>query len=195
MLTQQREFLKWIFGVILTAALLLGVVWMTESHPEGSRANAMKEAILRGGSRAPASVPGGHGKGGGSLNISLSPVENVSGALTLKAHVNAKNDLSNLKFEWVLPAGMRITSGSVAGDLGALSAGQSAEFETVFAISPDTNEQIHLQVYRLIDGEKLGEVAQYNSLHQKWIDQKIMSKREALAAREADGFQKPRLVR
>lgn len=196
MLTQTRDMIKWLLGVFSTCAFLLACVWIVEAFQPGTRASAQKEAILRQHfDRLPASVNNSSGKGSSTLNVSINEGDlSTGGVLQLKATIEAHADVRDLKYQWVLPQGTSMASGADKGDLGAITAGESTTLEGSFLVPTGENKQIHLQVYSEVNGEKMGDVAQYNSTEQPEIERSLASKRERLEAEISEGAQKPHLI-
>lgn len=207
MLTHQREFIKWLLGVFATVAFVLAIVWVIEAQKPGSLANNQKEALLRmsfgaaDGGRMPASVmpekghshdggiPSGKGSGGFTIQLKENGVS-APGSLNLKASVEVDADIQDVKYHWVLPEGVALQNGLIDGDLGALAADETTEFEASFVVPESSNKQIHLQVYSEVNGARLGDVVQYNSIHEEEIERSLASKRETLEAdREAAGLE------
>ena len=201
MLTQTREQMKWLFGVLTTVVLILGAVWLVDAFQPGTRAHSQKEAILRGGGfdqndRMPASVKGEQGKGGSQLSISFEEgTQTGSGVLNLKALIESHVDQQDLKFQWMLPDGVTMAAGSNEGDVGSLTAGETKSLEASLLVPTGVNKQIHLQVYSMVNGERMGDVAQYNTVKQLEIDRTIASKLELLESGASEGtVQKPKLI-
>ncbi len=197
MLTQTRDMIKWLFGVLTTCAFLLATLWMIEAFQPGTRAAAQKEAILRqhfDADRMPAST-GGQGKGSSNLDVSITDGQlSESGVLNLKANISTHVDVQDLKYVWVLPEGVSMASGTNEGVLGSITAGESASIEGSFLVPSTENKRIHLQVFTESNGEKMGDVVQYNTIEQKEIERSLASKRERLAAEVSEGAQKPQLI-
>jgi hypothetical protein len=196
LLTRTRDLIKWLFGVAATVAIVLGLAWLFEAQQPGSRAAAQKDAILRGDlNRMPASVPDGQGKGGSNLSIELENSGTTGeGVLNLKAHVEVHTDVTDLKYQWVLPEGVTMASGSPEGDLGNLMGGEAKEIEASLLVPAKENKQIHLQVYSMVNGERMGDVAQYKTVRQSEIERTLASKRELLDEQVSSGSQKPKLI-
>lgn len=190
MLTRQREFLQWICGGVATSALIVGGVWMSEHQ---SQVIAFVETgSLDFSSTAPtkaellntkqAATEGTENKGSGGMTIALSSGEGLrsDGSLTIQAHVTAAIALTDLKYEWVLPEGVTLAAGALNGDLSSLTEGASTDLSLTVSATPQANSQVRLHVYRLVAGEKVGQIAHYNTLDQPVIDQKMAMKRESM---------------
>lgn len=207
MLTRQKEFLQWIIGGASTAALIAGTTWVAEREQardagsssrqpasESPAPSPEKEKILK-PTRPPIEASG---KGGGNMTITFASTSEslVPGGLNLTATVHATIDLSDVHYEWLLPDGVTLTKGALTGDLGAVSDDEDATINASFAIPPTENKKIHLQVYRLVDGEKMGQVTQYNTLDQKTIERSMATKREILdsESERSPASEKPRIM-
>ena len=191
MLTRQRELLQWMVGGVSTAVLIASLAWLAERNAVSSiRSN--KTRILN----AQKIAPEAQGKGGGNLIVTFdSPTENpAAGELIVSANITATTDLKDLKYDWLLPEGVSLSKGAPSGDLGTLSEGSDAIIEVSLAIPSSDNKQVHLQVYRMVDGEKMGQVAQSNTLDQKLIERKMATKRETLESERSPASEKPRLM-
>ena len=182
-------------GGVTTAALIAGLAYFVELHDDTKSAAQTSEKLkILNAQRAVA----GQGKGGGNLNVSFTSSSDnlVPGALNLIANISSTRDLSELRYEWLLPDGVTLTKGVLSGEIGTLADGDESTIEVSLSIPAIENKQVHLQVYRLVDGEKMGQVAQYNTIDQKSIDREMASKRETLEAESAraPASEKPKLM-
>jgi hypothetical protein len=142
-----------------------------------------KSAVLEGAARSKRlrSI----GKGNSSIEIEINAPGkgevNAGSVLNLEASISAKEDLAGLKYVWLLPKdGVSVVSGQVEGDLGSLA---ESDTTTVYlSVSSDTpeNRRIHLHVYRVVDGENRGQMAQYNTVDQEKIERHADAKAESL---------------
>lgn len=182
-------------GGVTTAALIAGLAYVLERYDDTKSFTQTSEKVkILNAQRAAA----GQGKGGGNLNVSFTSSSDnlLPGALNLIASITSTRDLSDLRYEWLLPDGVTLTKGLLNGDIGTLADGDESTIEVSLAIPSIENKQVHLQVYRLVDGEKMGQVAQYNTIDQKSIDREMASKRETLEAESAraPASEKPKLM-
>lgn len=191
MLTREKELLQWMVGGVSTAAVILGLAWIVERN-DVSSARVEKTKILN----AQKISPEAQGKGGGNLIVTFdSPTENpANGGLILTANIAALTDLADVRYDWLLPDGVTLAKGATSGNLGSLSEGSDATIEVSLVIPAAENKQVHLQVYRLIDGEKMGQVAQYNTLDQKSIERTLATKRDTLERQRSPASEKPKMM-
>lgn len=195
MLTRQKELLQWLLGGVSTAVVIVGTIYATDHRTELVAAITGQEATLPSQSPEPTdkekvlksvAVESQDGKGGGSMNVSItSPNKGATAEpLILKAQVSALEALNDVRFEWILPEGVSISKGNASGSIGNIADGASGEIEISLNVPAGDNKQIHLQVYRLIDGEHMGQVAQYNSVE-------IKDSELSLALKRADNTREP----
>jgi hypothetical protein len=194
-LTRQKEFLQWLAGGFTTSFVIVGGVWLTDHRdlviaevfgsPNFSSASSASIAtepskldVLKGN---PAASPESEHKASGSMQVTLMSPEGrkSDGSLALQAYVTATADLSDLKYEWVLPDGAAVSSGSTTGSFGNVSDGTQVSASIVVNV-PASNTHIVFHAYREMAGEKVGQVAQYNTVEQSTIDMKLALKRESL---------------
>ncbi len=199
MLTRQREFFQWIVGGASTAALILGGIW-TNNNREIILAQLEGQHVTASASVVPFTKPeilnqhevtkGPENKGAGYMNVTLTSPDGrrSDGTLVLDAKVMAATDLDGLKYEWVLPDGVSLVSGSLSGDIGSLAEGAFNAQEVTLNVSSQTNSVVHFHAYRLAAGEKIGQLAQYNTLEQGSINLGLAIKRQSL---ENESSRKP----
>jgi hypothetical protein len=203
-LTRQKEFLQWLAGGFTTSALIVGGVWIAEHHDvviaqimrsSGSMSFAStssesstpveptKLEILNGQTEASLKP---ERKASGNMQITLTSNEGrkPDGSLALEAYVTAVGALNDLKYEWVLPDGAILSSGSLSGTFGNVSEGSQVSTALVLNV-PVTNEHVVFHAYREMAGEKVGQIAHYNTVEQKTIDMNLALKRESLQRKPA----------
>ena len=193
MLTRQKEFLQWLAGGFTTAAVIVGGVWLTDHHDvviaqifgdSGSASSASvgseptKADVLKGHSKA--SLESEH-KASGSMQVTLMSQEGrkPDGTLAIQADVTATEDLNGLKFEWVFPDGATVSSGAASGSFGSVAEGTRVSTSVVINV-PVANSHVVFHAYRELAGEKVGQVAQYNTVDQPTIDMNLALKRESI---------------
>lgn len=116
-------------------------------------------------------------KGQSSVDVSIESRSGGGGSdgstLNLEATITAKENLHDVKYAWLIPNdGVRVINGSLQGELGELAAAGSARLHLAVASDVGENRRIHLHVYRLVNGENSGQMAQFNTLDQESIDRK-----------------------
>ncbi len=198
MLTRQKEFLQWLMGGFMTSAVIVGGVWLTDNHDvvislvfgtthstssSSLAATPSKADILKGHTEA--SLQSEH-KASGNMQIVLSSVEGrkTDGSLALQANVTATVDLADVKYEWVLPEGAIVSSGTLRGVFGSVAEGSQVT-ASIVANVPSSNSHVVFHAYREMAGEKVGQVAQYNTIDQSTIDLKLALKREEIQRKPA----------
>ena len=190
MLNRQKELLQWLVGGLATSAFIVGGVWLTDnrdrviaevmggSYSSPSVADTTKLQVLE--KHSEASLDSEH-KASGNMQVTLSSAEGrrSDGSLAVEAHVTAMSELTDLKYEWVLPDGTTVSAGTPTGSLGTLAEGASAVSTLTVNVS-SSNSQIVFHAYRELAGEKIGQVAQYNTVDQSTLDTKLALKRDSL---------------
>lgn len=141
-----------------------------------------KEEVLRGHASKHLPVSG---KSNGVLEIAITaPGKGAVGAgsqINLDAAIETFSDLQNAKYLWILPKdGVHVVSGQISGDLGDLLAGKITHLQLSVVSDTDQNRQIHLHVYRIVNGENMGKMAQYNTVDQEAIEWVAKDKAEKL---------------
>lgn len=161
--------------------------------PTGKRLPAAidsKERILAGANsfRLPVS-----GKSHGLVEVVIAaPKKGGVGKGTiieLEATVEARADLDQLKFLWILPReGVSVVNGPVEGDIGTLKEADKTKLTLAIRSDSDENRRVHLHVYKLVNGEHMGKMAQYNTVNQEAIEWVASDKAEKLRKEaEANG--------
>jgi hypothetical protein len=196
-LTRQKEFLQWLVGGFTTAAVIVGGVWITD-HTDVVIAQIFGTGSMSSSSVATepaqlnpskvhteASLDSEH-KASGSMQVVLTSVDGrrSDGTLALQANVTATADLNDLKYEWVLPDGAVFSSGDATGSFGNVTEGSQVSASVVVNV-PVSNSRVVFHAYREMAGEKVGQVAQYNTADQSTIDMKLALKRESLERKPA----------
>jgi hypothetical protein len=202
MLSRQFEMIKWILGVAITVAGILALSWVIEEEggmifsrdrkpssiqqQETRPQQPSKAAILESGrdQRKPQLA-----KASGILEVEITSPEKTNvqagSVLSLEAKVESLANTDDLKFAWILPAGVTIVSGPQEGTLGSMAEGQSTVIRLAVQTQTAENRQIHLNVFKLVDGEPLGKVAQFNTVDQASIEAAAKSKAEILQSTSA----------
>lgn len=172
--SQTKEKIKWLFGVVCTVAAILSIAHLVEG-PGTHRFPASPEKAKK----VFDSKPEAHtmNKGGGPVDIVISAP--VKGSVTqLEAKITASMDADSLKFAWNLPDGVNVSAGAVEGEIGAIKAGETITIHLSYSSSTEENRQIHLNVFKMVDGEAHGQVAQYNTANQEMIEAELKTKAE-----------------
>lgn len=207
MLTRQREFFQWIIGGISTAGIVVGAVWVSNNRTQliaelensGSTTSAsVGYSVVASGAHSTKlevlnqhdEAKGPENKGAGHMAVSLTSPDGrrSDGSLVLIAKIAAAVDLEGLKYEWVLPDGVTLASGSLNGDIGTLAEGAANSQAITVNVSSQKSSIIHFHAYRLSAGEKVGQVAQYNSLEQSSINLSLAFTRQSI---ESESARKP----
>ncbi|MES2854969.1 MAG: hypothetical protein V4692_03850 [Bdellovibrionota bacterium] len=128
------------------------------------------------------------GKSGGIVNIEISAPEKESdvGAgsrIELVAVITARKSFETLEYAWLLPEGVTAAGGDTTGQFQNLERGDTAEVRLSVVKSTNQNRQIHLHVFQMVGNERVGKVAQYNTVFQEKFDAEIRSKAEILRSR------------
>lgn len=214
-LTRQKEFFQWIVGGFITSSLIVGMVYVVEhraviltsvsvtladsisgsSSDSSSPTSDAKMQTLN--ARTPASQSAN--KGGGQMNINLSSPNAATASaiepLVIKAQVIAMANLADVRYEWILPDSVTPVRGSVTGGIGALADGAQGAIEISLNLLPGSeNKQIHLQVYQLIDGERMGQVAQFNTVETKEVAIAAGLKKVEADDQRSPAAEKPRMM-
>jgi hypothetical protein len=128
-------------------------------------------------------------KGGGLLNIQINGInDNSKGLLELTATVSSLAHLDEVQYAWLLPEGMTIVTGTATGKLGTLIEGASATIHLTLNNSLKINRQIHLHVYRLINGEANGQMAQFNTVDQARLEKETKGASQKLNPEQGKTF-------
>lgn len=194
---RQKDFLFWLSGVVLCTSALaaLGSVvereWTDRDRSPASipplgrvepMTSAEKMAKLRPLNQH---MPRQFAKGHAVVEIEMTG--SFKGALTngssgeIKAILKAQTDLDGYQYAWLLPEGIKAVSASTSGSLDPLVRGESTTLSLDVLSETDSNQQIHLHVYKLApNGEAIGQMAQFNTVHQDEINQSVQVKAQAL---------------
>ncbi len=188
---------KNIFFVTIVMAVLL-VVWgvVLNSNAHGQRTPASVDSKLA--QQRPLAIGIGkrlpvQGKGHGLIEVVIAAPK--KGAveqgtiIDLEATVEARADLDGLKYLWILPkSGVSVTSGNLEGELGSLKETERSKLMLSIRNDTDENHRVHLHVYRVVNGENMGKMAQYNTVDQENIETVAKEKSEKIkSASEVHG--------
>jgi hypothetical protein len=151
---------------VLISTCALFTAWLIKSElPENSQALKMKRLVQNENRKAASS-----GKASSPFNIELNSATGVGtetvafdALVTLQTEPGRGSEVP-VEFEWLTPEGARFISGLKSGLLGSLKPGESQRVSAVFQITnPSLNQHVHLHVFRMIDGEPHGQMAQFNT--------------------------------
>ena len=111
----------------------------------------------------------------GPLNLIINHLDSdqaiVAGVpFRLEATVVSNEHLESLSLKWVLPDGVRLTSGIQQTTLENVDRDDPRKVEVTLVSSQDTNHQIHLQATALVRGMNFGDSAQFNTTDQELIN-------------------------
>jgi hypothetical protein len=125
------------------------------------------------------------GKGHGLIEVVIAaPKKGAVGhgtTIDLEATVEARADLDGLKFLWILPrSGVSHVAGHIEGELGSLKEAEQSKLMLSIRNDTDENHRVHLHVYRVINGENMGKMAQYNTVDQEAIEWVAKEKSEKI---------------
>lgn len=193
MRTKIKERCKWVCGVIFTTSSVLGAAWFIENRPIKTVEKSEEKRVPASSEQSKQTILRGYelkhkhsfGKPSGLVEVTIqAPGKNSSGdgsVQQLEATVTAQRDLDGLKFNWLLPNdGVEILSGSSQGDLANLREGESTTMHLTIRNSTPENRRVHLHVFKLINGEAMGQMAQYNTVDQDRIEKQARDKSEVL---------------
>jgi hypothetical protein len=129
-------------------------------------------------------------KGGGYLDVTLTGQRMDLNAgdnaeFILHASVVAQAEAEGLEYAWLLPPGVAIIKGDTEGALGRLRVGEKRDFTISLSNVDARNHHVYLHVYRMLNGEAFGQMAQYNTIDQEQIDRSIAGKLQALRQKNA----------
>jgi hypothetical protein len=101
--------------------------------------------------------------------------------IDLEASIEAKRDIDEMKYLWILPKdGVHVVSGEVSGEIGHMVGGSPTKLHLSVMSDTDENRQIHLHVYKVVNGENMGNMAQYNTVNQEALEWVAKTKAETL---------------
>lgn len=188
--TRIQEILGWITGVTFTVAAMIGLSYVVEDYmPEREPASiSTKPAFIReDGLRK-------QGKGSSVVFVelkSLGGTPAVAGRpFELEANIEARGDLDDLRYSWLLPEGVTLSTGSLDGTLASLKTGEHTTLTASFVSGSDENRQIHLHVYKMVNGEAQGQMAQFNSTEQEKIAERLSEKARFSSSHDSSEQQK-----
>lgn len=160
----------------LVAASTFGF-WEMKRYPALSH----KEQVLRGPASHAHKV---HAKVSGQYEVEIrslqSPVAEAGDQILLEATITSLQDVDAAYFAWNLPEGVLPTS-AITGELGPLHVGETKTVTLQAVSATEENKHIHLHVYKMEAGEKLGSMTQYNTRDQEKIEARLRTKAENLA--------------
>ncbi len=127
----------------------------------------------------------------GSLAVKIKTTSEfeVNQPLVYTAEILPDMDLQNVQYRWILPPEIELVQGQLKGQLSDLRAGKILPVEITVNSVLDENSQIHFQVKSELAGAQFSATAQYNTVNQPVLNEKIKelhektkkaSKKEAL---------------
>lgn len=156
------------FIVAMTGSLLVvGATWMVRHPSDATRLPSL---------RAPASVRvdglkktrlnpvteiSREGKATGSFELSLAG-ESAADGVHLTGTVTADQPLAGHEFSWILPRGYRVVAGPKSGLVPDLQTRQVHTLSITVDRGQEPEQPIVLHVFRLVNSEPLGQVAQFD---------------------------------
>jgi len=122
-------------------------------------------------------------KGGGQMQIGIdsnvpSPIPAATNFI-LTATITAQSTLHDLQYEWILPKGLTVISGSATGAIGDLHEAATIEQKITLSANTADNQKIHLHVFRMDGGEARGQMVQFNTRDQAKIAADVSEKAES----------------
>jgi hypothetical protein len=155
-----------IAGLTLLAALMTIIVKPTNKS-ERSLASVSgddrKWQVLK-----PAHTDQWHlGKGQSSLLVEISIDDKntqqvrAGQPFTLHGHIQVHHPYSLLQWDWILPPGIHVVTGSLHNEKNHVSA--PLETEITLISDRSENQQIHLHAYQVTNNERVGNVVQFNT--------------------------------
>jgi hypothetical protein len=166
------------FFVALTGALIVvGATWKVRHPNDATRiasSNASRSvASLRAdpkkkarfdehGSKAP------EGKVSGTFEVLISADETATAAVRspsqvkLRGRITADRHLAAQDFSWILPTSYKVVEGLLIGTIPELQPGQVHEISLTVDRGSEPAQPIVLHVFKLINSEPRGQVAQFN---------------------------------
>lgn len=179
-----------VFGIIAGLLVFAGILAalspvFVKRAPAAAIEPAGKTRVLAGQYRGKRSHS--HGKTNGLFEVAIEApgkgAVTAGTSINLEATVVAKADLQDMKYVWIIPKeGITVTGGAIEGDLGSFYAGDDKMIRLTLSNDTNENRQVHLHVYRVVNGENMGYMAQYNTVDQEAIDETARTKAEMLAA-------------
>lgn len=197
MTSRHKGFFQWILGTAFTVVAVLSAAWLLDGT-----FNSISASLY--GSRSPASIPAAEPslkssilnsqplphmkpirKPSGIVDVSIS-APNQEGAVNgsfihLEGTIEAQQDLESIRFAWLLPSsGVEVVNGPIEGDIISLKNGEQTTVRLNVRSYSDENQRIHLHVYKIVNGEPMGKMAQYNTVNQPHIEREMRAKSETL---------------
>lgn len=111
----------------------------------------------------------------GPLSVTLSPVNSESAIVagrpfTLEAQVVASENLDEVNLKWILPEGVKVSSGQAETTLANVLRDEPQTVVVTLVSESEENQQIHLQVSATLRGMTFGESAQFNTTDQEYLE-------------------------
>jgi hypothetical protein len=179
-----------ILGSATVAAAAVAFVSFQTKQPKLTH----KETVLRGPASHQHKV---NAKVSGNYQVEIrslkSPVSEAGDQISLEATITSVQDVDMAYFAWNLPEGVRAQS-PLTGELGPLATGESKTIVLEATSATEENQHIHLHVFRKVDGENLGLMTQYNTRDQEKIEERLRTKAENLAAKQASGEARQKIM-
>lgn len=187
--SRQKEIILWFTGVGITVGSFLGLDFAFEREARPRMPASLEKQILL---KELTGLDHHHGKAGGSLRLEIRApgkrsLDASSGStIALEAEVEALANLEGLRYNWRLPEGVTAEGGDLEGEIGSLAEGAKTTLQITLVSQTLENRQVHLHVYRMVNGETMGNVAQYNTVLQEKIDEDIQRKAEILSKKSTE---------
>ncbi|MCC7404546.1 MAG: hypothetical protein IT288_09140 [Bdellovibrionales bacterium] len=107
--------------------------------------------------------------------MTLSPVNSESAIVagrpfTLEAQVVASENLDAVNLKWILPEGVKVSSGQAETTLANVLRDEPQTVVVTLVSESEENQQIHLQVSATLRGMTFGESAQFNTTDQEYLE-------------------------
>jgi hypothetical protein len=118
---------------------------------------ARAETIGKMSSNFGVSISGDDGNGG-----ALEKMNDAASHVRLRGVITADRPMTGHEYSWILPTSYRASEGSLTGTIPDLQAGQT--FEVTITVDRDQSplQPIVLHVYKLVNSEPRGQVAQFD---------------------------------
>ena len=177
--TRIQEAILWFLGLALTVSVIMVAALPFEDWRETD------------GSRRPASVSKapfiqGHellrkqGKGSGLVEVTIRSSQDGPASagqpFELEAEIETRSAVDDLRFAWLLPEGVTATSGALDGSLGNVQVGEKLKVTGTFVSESGDNRQIHLHVFKMTNGEAMGQMAQFNTVDREKLVEEVKEK-------------------
>jgi hypothetical protein len=183
---------KLTFGILglSTVAVLVA----TLSFKTKSQTLTHKERVLRGPASQTHRV---NAKVSGHYQVEIrslkSPVAESGDQISLEATITSVQAVDMAYYAWNLPEGVQAQS-ALTGELGPLEAGETKTIVLEATSATEENKHIHLHVFKKVNGENLGLMTQYNTRDQDKIEARLRTKAENLAAKNASGETRQKIM-